>query len=170
MHALEVKIFNEVYVVVSKWIFNWYMEIGMMETDRYDEVVGFWDQIYGLKMTSMKPEVLREASIELVPTEKILSEAAVVLNLDLKTCHVQDTEFFAAFTLQMRRDDRLTALVGSFDVSFNLDETVILSTSPYDAPTHWKQTVFYLPQPMNVLSGTPNPNKCETCLIDSVMQ
>ena len=116
-------------------------------------MIGFWDDVYGLKMTSMKPEVLREASIEIVPADKIISPPAVVLNLDLKTCHVQDTEFFTAFTLPVTRDDVLTALVGSFDVSFDLDHAVKLPTSPYDTPTHWKQTVFYLPEPITVRSG-----------------
>jgi len=104
-------------------------------------------------MSSMKPEVLREASIEIVPASKILSDPSLVLHLDLKTCHVQETEFFTAFNLTITRDDQLTALVGSFDVTFHLDQTVVLSTTPYDPPTHWKQTVFYLPQPISVKKG-----------------
>lgn len=104
-------------------------------------------------MTSMKPEVLREASIEIVPEDKILSDAATVLQLDLRTCSSQETEFFTAFQLTISRDGTLTALVGSFDVAFNLDNPVLLSTSPYKQPTHWKQTVFYLPQPVGVRAG-----------------
>ena len=104
-------------------------------------------------MSSMIPEVLREASIETVPAVKILSDPSLVLHLDLKTCHVQETEFFTAFKLTMTRTDMLTALVGSFDVTFHLDHTVVLPTSPYDPPTHWKQTVFYLPQPISVQKG-----------------
>lgn len=123
------------------------------DSERYAEVVGFWEDVYGLKMTSMRPEVLREASIETVPADKILSEAALVLNLDLKTCTTQETEFFTAFNLTMSRQDQVTALVGSFDVSFHMDHTVTLSTSPYHPSTHWKQTVFYLPQPLNVNAG-----------------
>lgn len=116
-------------------------------------MVEFWDDVYGLKMTSMRPEVLREASIECVPENKILSDPSLVLQLDLKTCTTKETEFFRAFHLKMTRDDKLTALVGSFDVEFQLDHTVILSTSPYQPPTHWKQTVFYLPEPMTVQTG-----------------
>jgi len=123
------------------------------DSERYAELIGFWDQVYGLKMSSMIPEVLREASIETVPAVKILSDPSLVLHLDLKTCHVQETEFFTAFKLTMTRTDMLTALVGSFDVTFHLDHTVVLPTSPYDPPTHWKQTVFYLPQPISVQKG-----------------
>jgi len=101
----------------------------------------------------MKPEVLREASIETVPPEKILSEPSLVLHLDLKTCTSLETEFFTAFQLVISRQDKLTALVGSFDVTFNLDHTVTLSTSPYQPSTHWKQTVFFLPRPINVVAG-----------------
>lgn len=122
--------------------------------ERYSEMVSFWDDVYGLKMTSMRPEVLREASIETVPENKIISDAAVVLQLDLKTCTTQETEFSKAFQLKITREDRLTAFVGSFDVTFNMDTTVLLSTSPYHSPTHWKQTVFYLPEPITVHAGT----------------
>nr|CAH0099022.1 unnamed protein product [Daphnia galeata] len=127
------------------------MAIG--DSERYSEMVRFWDDVYGLKMTSMRPEVLREASIETVPVDKILSDPSLVLQLDLKTCTSQETEFFRVFQLKMTREDKLTALVGSFDVTFHLDHTVLLSTSPYSSPTHWKQTVFYLPEPITVHAG-----------------
>ncbi len=122
-------------------------------------MVSFWDDVYGLKMTSMRPEVLREASIETVPVDKILSDPSLVLHLDLKTCTSQETEFFRSFQMTMIREDRLTALVGSFDVTFHLDHTVLLSTSPYSPPTHWKQTVFYLPEPISVRAGMWKPVK-----------
>lgn len=125
-----------------------------LSLERYSEMVGFWDDVYGLKMASMRPEVLREASIETVPENKILSNEAVVLQLDLKTCTTQETEFSKAFQLKITREDRLTAFAGSFDVAFNMDHSVILSTSPYHTPTHWKQTVFYLPEPITVHAGT----------------
>lgn len=127
------------------------MAVGDFE--RYSEMVRFWDDVYGLKMTSMRPEVLREASIETVPVEKILSDPSLVLQLDLKTCTSQETEFFRVFQLKVTREDKLTALAGSFDVTFHLDHTVMLSTSPYSPPTHWKQTVFYLPEPITVHAG-----------------
>lgn len=140
---------------------RWYFLVCL---ERYSEMVGFWDDVYGLKMTSMRPEVLREASIETVPVEKILSDSAVVLNLDLKTCTSQETEFFRPFQLTVTRDDQLTALVGCFDVTFHLDHTVILSTSPNHLPTHWKQTVFYLPQPMTVHKGIHYSDPLSLCI------
>lgn len=116
-------------------------------------MVGFWEDVYGLKMTSMRPEVLREASIETVPENKIISDVVSVLQLDLKTCTSQDTEFSKLFRLKITREDRLTAFAGSFDATFHLDHTVLLSTSPYSPPTHWKQSVFYLPEPISVHAG-----------------
>jgi protein arginine N-methyltransferase 1 len=29
----------------------------------------------------------------------------------------------------------------------------VLSTSPYDESTHWKQTIFYLSEPLNAKAG-----------------
>lgn len=113
----------------------------------------FWDNVYGFKMTAMKSQMLREASVEYVASEKILSEPSMVLQLDLKTCTPADTEFFTAFQLVISRQDNLTALAGYFDVIFNLDHPVTLTTSPHQSPTHWRQTVFHLPKPIDVVAG-----------------
>lgn len=40
--------------------------------------VTYWDDVYGFKMTCMKSEVIKEASVETVKAEKILSDCVVV--------------------------------------------------------------------------------------------
>ena len=43
------------------------------------------------------------------------------------------------------RNDYVHALVAYFDVTFgSCHKPLVLPTGPADAPTHWKQTVFYL--------------------------
>ena len=115
--------------------------------------MNFWDNVYGFKMTSMKSEMLQAASIEIVPPEKILSKPSLVLQLELKTCSSADAEFLKEFQLVISRQEKLTALAGYFDVIFDFDHIVTLSTSPYNPETHWGQTVFYLPKPLDVAAG-----------------
>jgi protein arginine N-methyltransferase 3 len=49
----------------------------------------------------------------------------------------------------------VTALAGYFDTFFDLPErNVFFSTGPHVTPTHWKQTVFYLSEPLEAKQGT----------------
>lgn len=47
--------------------------------------------------------------------------------------------------------DRVHALVAWFDCGFeDLENPVVLSTSPWEKGTHWKQCVFYLDNELEV--------------------
>jgi len=47
----------------------------------------------------------------------------------------------------------LTSIAGYFDVFFDLDNPVSFSTGPLAAPTHWKQTIFFLDNPIAMKAG-----------------
>ena len=66
-------------------------------------LVGFWDDVYGYKMTCMRSPILEEASVEVVPGDSLVSNPASVLDLDINTCSVQDTEFKAPFNLTITK-------------------------------------------------------------------
>ena len=54
----------------------------------------------------------------------------------------------------MLRDDKVHALVAWFDIEFkNLTNPQKFSTGPDAKYTHWKQTVFYLPEALTVRQG-----------------
>lgn len=54
----------------------------------------------------------------------------------------------------MDRDDYLHALVCWFDVVFAATKDKLsFSTGPHSKYTHWKQTVFYLDEPLVVYKG-----------------
>jgi len=120
------------------------------DLETYSNLVGFWDDVYGFKMTCMREPILGEANIQVIKESSIASNEAQVLELDLNSCSVSDTEFESSFIFSMNRSCELTAIVGWFDTFFDLPNPVLLSTSPRSPPTHWKQTVFYLPEKISV--------------------
>jgi len=121
------------------------------DLETYSNLIGFWDDVYGFKMTCMREPILGEANIQIVNASSIASNEAKVLELDLNSCSVSDTEFESSFAFVMNRSCELTAIAGWFDTFFDLPNPVVLSTSPATPPTHWKQTVFYLPEKISVV-------------------
>ena len=78
---------------------------------------------------------------------------AQIADLDLMKITPKDTEFTCPFSLPCTRDGNLTGFVGYFDTYFELPSSVYFSTSPHETPTHWKQTIFYLPKPRPIKKG-----------------
>ncbi|XP_052708946.1 protein arginine N-methyltransferase 3-like [Crassostrea angulata] len=117
--------------------------------------VTYWDDVYGFKMTCMKSEVIKEASVEFVKADKIISDQVVVKTLDSCTCSVTDLQFSQDFTLTATSEGQINAIVGYFDIFFHegCSKQVMFSTGPGATPTHWKQTVFLLQQPIKVTKG-----------------
>ena len=124
----------------------------LSDHERYDAYVGkFWSEVYGLKMNCMRAPILEEASVEVIPGRCVASDSVSVLDLDINTCSIADTQFSAKFELKIKDDCELTGLCGYFDIFFDLVEAPIMfSTGPHVKATHWKQTVFYLPDKMKV--------------------
>ena len=120
----------------------------LSDPERYDSYVGqFWSQVYGLKMNCMRQPILEEASVEVIPGKCVASDSISVLDLDLNTCSISDTQFSANFDLSISRDCDLTGLCGYFDIFFDMPQkSIMFSTGPQAKSTHWKQTVFYLPE------------------------
>merc|ERR1712037_200107 len=108
----------------------------LSDIQRYNNLVGFWTDVYGFKMSCMRGPILGEANVEVVGSEHIVS----------------NTEFSSDFSLEISRTCDLTAIVGYFDTFFELEERPVeSSTGPLATPTHWKQTVFYLPEVLPVV-------------------
>ena len=62
-------------------------------------------------MSCMKESVLIEASVEVVPKEKIASNLDEILHLDLTTCKVEDfAEFSSDFEFEVNCDCKITAI------------------------------------------------------------
>ncbi|XP_013403420.1 protein arginine N-methyltransferase 3 isoform X2 [Lingula anatina] len=125
---------------------------GLRDESLYRKHVAYWDDVYGFKMSCMKVAVMREASVEVVNKDSVLTTACVVKDIDIEKCTVKELDFSSPFSLEATSDGELTAIVGYFDIFFNsgCQNKVMFSTSPSDTATHWKQTVFLLQTPVNV--------------------
>lgn len=125
----------------------------MFILDRHAELVGFWTDVYGYRMTSLQHTVVREATIEVVPPDKVITSTCLLRELDLSTCSTSSVDFSSELKLEATADGSITALVGYFDVFFDLPQPVSFSTGPHAKSTHWKQTVFLLEEPITVKQG-----------------
>lgn len=124
------------------------------DADYKERKVNFWDDVYGINMSVIKPTVLAEPIVDVVEHQTIMTNEFCLFTMDLKTIQTSQLEFSAAYTLRAVKNDYCHALVAWFDVEFNHGAKQIkLSTSPHRKSTHWKQTVFYLDDVLPMMTG-----------------
>ena len=105
-------------------------------------------------MSCLTDTVMREPLVDVVNSNAIVSSAQKILELDLCTMSPSDVEFTAEYSVTCNYDDRVHGLIAWWDSDFSqLSRQVTLSTSPYSKATHWKQTVFYMQNDIDVKSG-----------------
>lgn len=104
-------------------------------------------------MSCMKAQVVREPSIEICNADNLITSTAEIQVFDLYKVTTDCINFSAPFTLNVKKTGSLTAIVGYFDIFFDLENPVHFSTGPYSTPTHWKQTVFSLSEPISITEG-----------------
>lgn len=109
--------------------------------------------MYGFSMKYMKEEVIQEPFIDTVPVDKLITEPAVILELDLNTCGTDVCQFSSDFAMSVKSSGILTCIAGYFDVFFDLTNNVAFSTGPHTTKTHWQQTIFYLKNTIEVKEG-----------------
>eukprot|EP00127_Corallochytrium_limacisporum_P003324 Clim_evm13s148 gene=Clim_evmTU13s148 len=128
---------------------------GLDHKVQYDVNIEYWRDVYGYDMLPMREVSLGEAGVEVADAGEIITSKCMFKHLDLSTVEVEDLTFLEDFHLLTMRDGTLSGLCVYFDVSFEQgqDVPVILETGPETTPTHWKQTILYLDQPVEVKKG-----------------
>ena len=77
-----------------------------------------------------------------------------ILSLDILTCRKEDLSFRSDFVMEAQRNDFVHALVAYFECAFTQAHKPIgFSTAPFARYTHWKQTIFYIEEPLTVCRG-----------------
>lgn len=110
--------------------------------------------MYGFDYTPLKETALSEPLVDTVELKTVVTDPTSVLTLDLYTCTTADLAFTVPFSLTVKRDDFVHALVSWFDIEFTAcHKTIRFSTGPHTKYTHWKQTVFYFKDVLTVQDG-----------------
>ncbi|KAG8464696.1 hypothetical protein KFE25_010064 [Diacronema lutheri] len=123
--------------------------------------LSFWDDVYGYDMTDIGQATGedKEADVIVVPAESALSGQATFRTIDIMTVRDEELDFNAPFELLVTADGTLRTFVASFETAFEPPDgaagcsVVELKTGMLDPPTHWKQTLFHLKQPVDVHAG-----------------
>ena len=126
--------------------------VAAIEDEKFkDSKVGFWKDVYGIDMSCMATTVLREPLIDVLDSRAINSSSCKIVDFDFDHMKKSDVEFSTTYSITFQRNDKVHGLVAWFDTLFsNMKHTINLSTSPYEKPTHWKQTTFYIDKALNV--------------------
>lgn len=146
---------------------KWLAEDGMMfpdkaslhicaieDRDYKQDKVDWWSNVYGFKMTSIRENALHEPLVDVVDAKQVVSNSALIKEVDIRTMKEEDLSFSSPFHLQVRRNDYVHAFVTFFNIEFSAcHKKVAFSTSPDSPYTHWKQTVFYFNEPLTVNKG-----------------
>jgi hypothetical protein len=97
---------------------------------------------------------MSEPLVDTVDMKAVVTDPTAVMSLDLYTVQSSNLTFAAPFTLNVRRNDFIHALIAWFDIEFTkCHKPIKFSTGPHTKYTHWKQTVFYLHDVLTVEEG-----------------
>jgi len=117
----------------------------LIEDGEYRErKLDFWTNVYGFDMSAIRTLAELEPLVDCADPEQVMSDAALLLEIDLYTVTKPDLDFVADFQLTANRDDYAHALCCYFTCEFSKTHNKIkLPTGPKHKYTHWKQTIFY---------------------------
>ena len=91
-----------------------------IEDEQYkSQKIGFWDDVYGVDMSSIKKWALFEPLVDIVDPELINTESCPIFDVDLKTIKKEELDFSSEYELHVKRDDKMHAIVAWFDVYFS---------------------------------------------------
>jgi SAM-dependent methyltransferase len=126
--------------------------VAVGEASQYrSEMIDFWDSVYGFNFGAMKKHTVSEVIVDSCEVEQVLSDAAIIADLDLHVCPVDASFFTSPFRLTINKQKTFDGFVTWFDVFFNdMPARQILSTSPSARETHWKQSWFLLENAIQV--------------------
>ncbi|XP_060621693.2 protein arginine N-methyltransferase 3 isoform X2 [Anolis sagrei] len=129
--------------------------VAVGDLNKHADRLAFWDNVYGFSMSCMKTAVIPEAVVEDLDSTTLISEASVIKRIDCHVVSVSELGFSSDFTLRFTKTSMCTAIGGYFDICFekNCNKQIRFSTSPCCAKTHWKQTIFFLENPISVEEG-----------------
>jgi len=118
--------------------------------------LSFWKDVYGFDFSPIIPFAKKcafaEPAIECLSPSNEMDFPLVIKTIDCKTAsleEIKETHFDFRFKSMIM--GTLHGFMSWFDVVFKGSQaTLNLSTAPRERPTHWKQTLFYFDDPVEL--------------------
>ncbi|VVT43493.1 uncharacterized protein SAPINGB_P000011 [Magnusiomyces paraingens] len=127
---------------------------GIEDAEYKEEKVGYWNDVYGFDYSPFQEIVLADPLVDTVELKSIATDSASVFHIDIHKVKKEDLSFQNDFKIRVQRDDNIHALIAWFDIEFSKGPVPVrFSTGPHGNYTHWKQTVFYLKDVLQVKKG-----------------
>lgn len=126
------------------------MYVAAIEDAEYrEDKINFWDNVYGFNMSCIKQMALLEPLVDTCEGNQVISDACAFFDIDIYTVTKDQLDFSCPFKVTLGRNDYVHALTCWFSVEFSkTHKQLSFGTGPKDQYTHWKQTVFYLEEPL----------------------
>ena len=149
--------------------------LNICEDPEYRTVnLDYWDSTYDFNFKAMKDLAFSEPVISKLHPSMIVGKEQVISSINIHNCTKDDIFIMKDFLFVADKHIVVDAFVTYFDVRFDdMESKVVLSTSPFNKPTHWQSTIFYLKENVELQKGDkiegvveflPNPRE-ETGLI-----
>lgn len=160
----------------------------------YDQRAAFWKNVYGFDFSPVLPFATKcfyeEPAVDQVPAQNLLTVSAErVFSIDCATVTREALQkLSSSFSFSCMASSVLHGFAGWFDVVFHgpvkfhppdaehsdarqVQEVYVLTTSPENGYTHWRQTLFYLDAPHTVVQdqqitgeiSVANNGSCKRC-------
>lgn len=120
------------------------------DPDYYNSRVGFWSKnLYGLDFTPLQQFAVKcafeEPHVEFIASQSLISFPAVIVEIDCQTVTAKELEHFESdFAFKCIYGGELSGFALWFDCVFDgSQKKIVLKTGPDSTDTHWKQTLFY---------------------------
>lgn len=113
-----------------------------------------WNNVYGFNMRVIRDLAMLEPLVDTVQQEAVITDHCTLWTCDIQTVKKSDLTFECPWRISARRNDFMHAVVVYFDIEFShCHKPIKFSTGPQAKYTHWKQTVFYLQEPLTAEVG-----------------
>ncbi len=127
---------------------------GIHDPQYIEDRFNCWDNVMGFNFSYFKRLSFIEPLIDSVDNNQVATDAPAFFRMDLAKVTEKELSFTSTFVLTATRNDTIHAIAVHFDTPFLAGhDAVILDTAPWTQTTHWRQTVFYLYNPIMIMKG-----------------
>lgn len=127
---------------------------GIEDREYRESKFDFWKNVCGFDMSVVREMALQEPLVDTCDPSQLITTPGKLIDIDIYTVTKEMLDFKSRYEIKATRSEELHALVVYFSVDFlRCHKPIGFNTGPRDKYTHWKQTVFYLDQPMEIEKG-----------------